>query len=161
LDVPSHILRAAAQSIDAIQFSTYGLCGGMALSAWDCFAHGVEIPRSLPMPPQGSPLYGYVFDRQMKSLELMGSEFVWQITGTASHHGRWSRGALNGSDFNALKRSVDNNKPIPIGLMNRYAGSLLRLKTTTKSWGLAMISSVRIEKMFAFTFTTQTTRTRW
>lgn len=103
-------------------FTTRGLCGGMALGAMDAFAAGVEIPRNLPLPPEGSPLYQYIFDRQMNSFALMGPDYIWQVAGTDSHHGRWSRGALNGQHFEGLRQSVDANMPVPIGLVHRYVG---------------------------------------
>lgn len=96
--------------------TTRGLCGGMAFAAIDCSANGIEIPRDITLPPEGSALRNYIFDRQLKSLELMMPEFIWQVGGTDSHHDRWARGALNGSHFNILRRFIDNNKPIPIGL---------------------------------------------
>lgn len=46
----------------------YGLCGGMSAAAADFFLAGRPIPTGSEPPAKGTPLYSYIFQRQVDSL---------------------------------------------------------------------------------------------
>ncbi|HRK27113.1 MAG TPA: hypothetical protein PK239_07465 [Chitinophagales bacterium] len=61
--------------------TTYGLCGGMVKAAADFFVHNLPLPSANVIPQINTPLYRYLFKRQLQSFgavyHLLGKFFAW------------------------------------------------------------------------------------
>ncbi len=56
-----------------LKFSpVYGLCGGMAAAAYDCYRAGRALPALTAPPPPHSTLYRYLYRRQLDSFGVGG-----------------------------------------------------------------------------------------
>ncbi|MCA1707260.1 MAG: hypothetical protein LC808_29945 [Actinobacteria bacterium] len=65
-------------SLGTINFGTnsFGLCGGMSAGAADNFNAGTPAPATTTTPVSGTPLYGYLYARQVDSLVDHGKHGV-------------------------------------------------------------------------------------
>lgn len=105
---------------------SFGLCGGMPLAALKYFIHGLPIPNHRPIdfdpmdvPPEGSRLYNYLYDRQIEAFGPLGvaSAIQWRTMPWVSLNDQYAWSFTNSDcDFNKVKASVDRNLPTIIGL---------------------------------------------
>lgn len=97
-----------------------GYCAGMAYAALDYYNSGISIPSQNFRPLKGTPLYEYIFTRQMnanlwnadKWAELITNPFGWRT----DEFFNWGLQGSNGGRIQELKEFIDNGKPVPIGL---------------------------------------------
>jgi|GEM_PF-6632522 len=98
-------------------WKTSGLCGGMVYSALDQM-NGVKVPAwsSSKLPPPGSPLYQYLYNRQLDQLENDSGSLLLPITDAA---GYFQQGL--GANFQTVMAMINKSQPVPLGL--RQAGA--------------------------------------
>lgn len=97
-----------------------GFCAGMAYAALDYYRAGIAIPTQNFRPLKGTPLYEYIFNRQInanvynadKWAELITNPFGWRT----DEFFNWGLQGSNGGRIQELKEFIDNGKPVPIGL---------------------------------------------
>lgn len=112
--------------------STWGLCGGMVMTALDYWRAGLPIPAHEPgdlppdangsrLPDEASSLRRYIFDRQMNSLltNLMFTRWITAPTITANDFHNWA----TGSEFNVVQQHISMNRPAMLGLWSMIPGS--------------------------------------
>jgi len=96
----------------------FGLCGGMCLAAADFFHAGLAIPRMETPPQAGTPLYEYLYQRQVES---WGKASVYALKFL-----RWMRLPDTGTDspsersvaeLGTIATSVRAGELVPIGLV--------------------------------------------
>ncbi|MGX1930635.1 hypothetical protein [Flagellimonas sp. 2504JD4-2] len=109
--------------IDAIDWRTGGLCGGMSYSALDCYyARGISAPKTTIRPTEGSPLQKYLYDRQVTS--ITSNLDKWAEIGFNPGGARngeffnWGVENRRGSRINELRSFIDRRQPVPLGLQS-------------------------------------------
>ena len=92
----------------------YGLCGGMIYTAFDYFLAGKAIPPDTTEPRLGSPLYNYIFRRQLDTFtsSTLGEFATAPFRSDTDLTGR-SRRAFN----DVIRRTLDRGRPVPLGLI--------------------------------------------
>jgi hypothetical protein len=103
-----------------------GLCGGMSYAALDYFYTGKPIPRQDTVPATGSPLFNYLYNRQVTSLEenvdkwleLVVNPFGWRT----SEFFNWGLQGFNGGRLQELREQIDAGRPVPLGLFKAGNG---------------------------------------
>lgn len=114
------------QPVAEVRFG--GLCGGWSYAALDHFFHGRPIPTQNTVPPDGSALHRYLYDRQIESItpnldkwtELTVNPFGWR---TAEFF-NWGLQGFNGGRLQELREGIDAGRPVPLGLF-KPTGNLL------------------------------------
>ncbi|MDC6367246.1 MULTISPECIES: hypothetical protein [Flavobacteriaceae] len=109
--------------IDAIDWRTGGLCGGMSYSALDYYyARGISTPKTTIRPTEGSPLQKYLYDRQVTSLTSnldKWAEIGFNIEGARnSEFFNWGVENKKGSRINELRSFINRRQPVPLGLQS-------------------------------------------
>jgi len=106
---------------------TYGLCGGMIMSALDYWRSGIPIPTHKPedfgpdgVPAEGSRMRTYIYDRQMNSLltNMMFSRWVVMPWFGPKDFHSWA----TGSEFNVVRQQIDRGRPAMLGLWSMTPG---------------------------------------
>jgi len=124
---------------------TYGLCGGMCLSALNYFRYGIKIPalnwdqipaRSkvnvdgidyihvpLNNPSEAHPVFDYILHSQIATFQTsnIAKQFVFFTHDNDEQHFAWS---VN-DEFPLIKRAIDNNNYVIIGLRNAVKGDIM------------------------------------
>lgn len=108
--------------------TTYGRCGGMAYTALDYFQADLPPPSftdadlaaSGGVPPDGHPLAGYIYKRQLESFSTLSAiKFLeWSLTPDGPTFLR--RGVTRWTvddEFPRLKSAIDRGVPAPLGLI--------------------------------------------
>jgi hypothetical protein len=98
-----------------------GFCGGMCFGALDYFHAGVQIPAQTTVPEEGTPLFRYLWDRQLDSLAIPAGVlkvFEWMIREDADI---WRRTAWR--EFPKLRLRIDRGDPAVLVLI-RESGLL-------------------------------------
>jgi len=99
---------------DVFEFG--GLCGGMVYSALDYFYSGIKIPTTNRVPSKNSPLESYIYERQQNSFFPNGDKWLELTFNPFGARDRefyyWG---LEGR-LATLKKRIDNNQPVPLGL---------------------------------------------
>ncbi|WP_066363814.1 hypothetical protein [Herbidospora mongoliensis] len=106
------------QPIAEVRFG--GLCGGWSYAALDHFFHNRPIPTQNTLPPNGSALHRYIFDRQIESItpnldkwtELTFNPFGWRN----AEFFNWGLQGFNGGRLQELRENIDAGRPVPLGL---------------------------------------------
>ncbi|WP_027395050.1 RICIN domain-containing protein [Aquimarina latercula] len=113
----SNSFKSTIGDSGSISFTFNGLCGGMSYAANDYYSSKKKVPRQNYQPAIGTPLHNYIYERQQNSfanlikfVEMTPNPFGWR------DHEFFYWG-LEGRFFE-LKRRVDQNKTIPLGLFN-------------------------------------------
>lgn len=107
--------------ISELNWTTSGLCGGMAYSALDYFNARMRIPQQDFMPAEGTTLQSYLYNRQVNSIERNVDKWV--------EYGFNPGGARNREFFNwglqfgggrlgELRQRIDRGQPVPLGLQS-------------------------------------------
>ncbi|WP_350285775.1 hypothetical protein [uncultured Croceitalea sp.] len=109
--------------IDAIDWRTGGLCGGMVYTALDYYnTRGRTIPKTIYRPTEGSPLQRYLYDRQVTS--LTSNLDKWAEIGLNPGGARnseffnWGLENKRGSRINELRSFIDRGIPVPLGMQS-------------------------------------------
>jgi hypothetical protein len=105
-----------------------GLCGGMAYAALDYFYTGTPIPQQNTQPAAGSPLFNYIYNRQVTSIiqnldkwiELGFNPFGWRT----NEFFNWGLQGFNGGRLQELREQIDAGRPVPLGLFKAGNGGL-------------------------------------
>ena len=115
----SNSFKSTIGDAGSISFTFRGLCGGVSYAANDYFISKKNIPKQSYPPANGTPLHNYIYERQqnsfanlMKFVEMTPNPFGWRD----NEFFYWG---LEGRLFE-LKRKIDRNKTIPLGLFNVY-----------------------------------------
>lgn len=96
----------------------FGLCGGMCMAAADFFYAGLATPNADKPPQAGSPLYEYLYQRQVESWGT-GSVYALKFV-------QWMRLADGGTDspsersvpeIKTITAKVKSGELVPIGLV--------------------------------------------
>ena len=101
----------------SIKFTLNGLCGGMAYAANDYFLKGVEIPNQDYVPAIGTKLHSYIYDRQQNSFSNLDKFLEYSVNPLGMRDNEFFYWGLEGRLYDFVK-TIDNNKPIPLGLFN-------------------------------------------
>jgi hypothetical protein len=92
----------------------YGLCGGMAYTAFDYFLANRRIPPDTTQPRLGSPLHSYILRRQLDTFTVGTlanfASLPFRSTTDLTHR---SRGAFN----DVIRKTLDRGRPVPLGLV--------------------------------------------
>jgi hypothetical protein len=94
----------------------YGLCGGMSYAATDYFLAKAPMPVFKQVPQKNSPLWLYLFRRQMDSIDdgQAGKFIKWtQLEDT----GRDSLGARTVEELKSVIKKLDAGEPAILGLI--------------------------------------------
>lgn len=104
---------------------TYGLCGGMAASAYDHYLYGRQIPQRTGVPRAGTALQRYLYRRQMDSFGTLGEYILkfarWMKTPDDTRDGLL---ALTWSEFQQLRTRLRDNQASILGLIYAKGGKL-------------------------------------
>lgn len=107
--------------ISEVNWTTSGLCGGMAYSALDYFKRSQPIPTQTYMPAEGTTLQSYLYNRQVNS--IVNNIDKW------GEYGFNPGGSRNREFFNwgiqmgsgrlgELQGRIDRGEPVPLGLQS-------------------------------------------
>lgn len=109
--------------VDALDWRTGGLCGGMVYSALDYYnTRERSIPKTIYRPTEGSPLQRYLYDRQVTS--LTSNLDKWGEIGFNPNGARngeffnWGIENKRGSRINELRYYIDRGTPVPLGMQS-------------------------------------------
>ncbi len=109
--------------------SFYGLCGGMSSAACDFYYAEKTVPDLRKVPERGTPLYQYLYNRQMDTFGAMGHYILrfaeWMALPEDTRHGTCARTL---KEFGVVKRRLDARVPVILGLV--YVG----FKDTARLW---------------------------
>jgi len=104
-----------------------GRCGGMAFASLDYYFSNMDIPthesKDFPnkkVPPDGSMLADYIYERSIHSLFTLSSFkfFDWSLKRNIDNTNRRSVSyKTKHEEFPKLKRSIDSGKPVVLGLI--------------------------------------------
>lgn len=101
-----------------IRLDAFGLCGGMSFAAADLFLASRPRPDADTPPPAGSPLYEYIYRRQIDSLgglAIQGARFaLWMDLPTGGIAGVRKRSF---DELTAIRASLDAGVPVVLGLV--------------------------------------------
>ncbi|MEX0315437.1 MAG: hypothetical protein AB3N18_14770 [Allomuricauda sp.] len=109
--------------IDAIDWRTGGLCGGMSYSALDYYhTRNISTPKTKIRPTEGSPLQKYLYDRQVTSITSnldKWTELGFNIEGVRNNQFfNWGVENKKGSRINELRPFINRGQPVPLGLQS-------------------------------------------
>ncbi|WP_422350765.1 hypothetical protein [Flagellimonas sp.] len=109
--------------IDAIDWRTGGLCGGMSYASLDYYhARNISTPKTALRPTEGSPLQKYLYDRQVTS--ITSNVDKWAEIGLnplGARNGEffnWGVENKPGSRINELRPFINRGQPVPLGLQS-------------------------------------------
>jgi hypothetical protein len=120
----------------------FGLCGGMSAAAIDFFVAKRKIPGMTSAPAKGTPLYKYLFDRQLATfgskwsyvykfikwmaLPLNNRRVASPVPGTSITLVKGIRRRTR-EEFNKIVREMQNRRPVVLGLVRVKATSSLKI----------------------------------
>jgi hypothetical protein len=103
---------------------TFGLCGGMSAAAYDFYAANRPIPATKAVPTKGTPLYEYLYQRQLAtfgSLQPAGgyiAKFInWMARPDDNTYGFDGTRKLTRDEYQAISRELSQGRPAVIGLV--------------------------------------------
>ncbi|MFQ5628498.1 MAG: pentapeptide repeat-containing protein [bacterium] len=105
-----------------LHITTGGRCGGMSYAALDCFHYNTPVPvepTGLNLPPEGSVLNTYIYERLMKSLEGTGDQWAdYLFNPLGSRTGElFNRGLKGRGEYLKLVREIDAGRPVNLCLV--------------------------------------------
>ncbi|NER19052.1 RICIN domain-containing protein [Spongiivirga citrea] len=113
----SNKFKSTVGDAGSIKFTFNGLCGGMAYAANDYFLSSKAIPKQTYQPAIGTTLHKYIYERQQNSLSNLDKFLEFSFNPFGSRDREFFYWGLEGRLYE-LKRLIDNNMPIPLGLFN-------------------------------------------
>ncbi|GAA1616434.1 hypothetical protein ACFQY4_18310 [Catellatospora bangladeshensis] len=107
-----------SEPISGVKFG--GLCGGMSYASLDYYFRSMRIPQQNTLPPNGSTLQSYIYNRQVNSIvdnadkwaELLVNPFGWRT----QEFFNWGLQDYDGGRLQELRWLVDTGRPAPLGL---------------------------------------------
>lgn len=131
---PANVPAPLREALGGVQVpSTFGLCGGMSATAADYFLAGVPIPAATSPPTQGTPLYDYLYQRQVDSLgpsAILALKF-------------WTWMHLSDAPPPAAGETSDSDTP-PKSIGQMTAGELSGIVTRVRAQGLCAVGLVYV-----------------
>ncbi|KAM3114419.1 hypothetical protein [Phormidesmis sp. 146-33] len=107
--------------ISELNWTTSGLCGGMAYSALDYFNARSQIPQQDFMPAEGTTLQSYLYNRQVNSIERnidKWAEYGFNPGGARNREFfNWGL-QFGGGRLGELRQRLDRGQPVPLGLQS-------------------------------------------
>jgi hypothetical protein len=105
--------------------STYGLCGGMSFASLDYYHARLPIPTHIAadfpggasVPPVGSRLRQYIFDRQLNSFDPAVNPSVHKFITQALPIGRTCYQVTVQDEWPLITAALDGGQPVPLGLI--------------------------------------------
>jgi hypothetical protein len=105
--------------------NTSGLCGGMSFASLDYYHAGLPIPTHIAadfpggasVPPVGSRLRQYIFDRQLNSFDPTVNPSVHKFITQALPIGRTCYEVTVEDEWPLITAAVDGGQPVPLGLI--------------------------------------------
>jgi hypothetical protein len=105
--------------------NTYGLCGGMSFASLDYYHAQLPIPThtaadfpgSASVPPVGSRLRQYIFDRQLNSFDPTVNPSVHKFITQALPIGRTCYEVTVQDEWPLITAALDGGQPVPLGLI--------------------------------------------
>ena len=115
-----------SEPISGIRFG--GLCGGMSYAALDYYFNSIRIPQQTTLPPNGSVLQSYIYNRQLNSIfdnvdkwaELGFNPFGWRT----QEFFNWGLQDYGGGRLQELRWLIDAGRPAPLGLFAAGNGGI-------------------------------------
>jgi hypothetical protein len=98
----------------------YGLCGGMAYAALDYYHAGQEPTRASEVPATGSPLWWYLWRRQLATLACPPT-IVPRVLYWMQRSDEWVAGRSARIELARARQAIDRGQP-PVLLLLRAAG---------------------------------------
>jgi hypothetical protein len=99
---------------------TFGLCGGMSLTAADHYLAGEPLPSDTRPPAEGTALYEHLLARQNDSLgpgAVMVTAFMrWMMLPDTANAGE-STASLTGEHLPGILSRLDRGEIVPLGLV--------------------------------------------
>ncbi len=106
--------------ISEVDFRTSGQCGGMVYTALDYFLNNKTRPTQDYVPAEHTDLRKHIYHRQVHS--IVDNIDKWIEVGfnpggaRNSEFFEWGLKGKDGGRLEELKKSIDQNKPVPLGL---------------------------------------------
>ncbi|GJQ30725.1 MAG: hypothetical protein HBSAPP03_26090 [Phycisphaerae bacterium] len=101
--------------------ATFGLCGGMSLTAADHYLAGVPMPMDAMAPTPGTPLYEHLYRRQVESLGdggvMVAAFWTWMNLPDESVEGE-STATLTALALPGILGRLDRGEVVPLGLVH-------------------------------------------
>lgn len=101
------------------RLSTAGRCGGMVYAALDYYYNGVPIPQDTDLPPDGTPLSDYIFNRNIDGLRDMVPLFAAVMALPRGQE--YDQAVRDGGQISLLMSFIDRGIPVPLGLVSTGA----------------------------------------
>jgi hypothetical protein len=97
-----------------------GFCAGMTYAALDYFNTNIPIPNQNFRPQIGTPLYKYIFDRQVHANVSNGDKWAELVVNPfgarTTEFFHWGLQGFNGGRLQELREFIDRGSPVPLGL---------------------------------------------
>jgi len=102
--------------ISELNIRTKGLCGGMSYAALDHYLANKPIPTQMYRPAVNAPLHGYIYNRQVASLESNVDKWAELLINPGGiRNGEFFSWGLVGRLIE-LRQKIDAGIPVPLGL---------------------------------------------
>lgn len=109
--------KSTIGDVGSVKLTLDGLCGGMAYAANDYFLSSIKIPYQKYQPAIGTKLHDYIYERQQNSLSNLDKFAEYSVNPFGWRDSEFFYWGLEGRLYD-LKKSIDNNIPVPLGLFN-------------------------------------------
>lgn len=117
----------------------YGLCGGMASTAYDHYLFGREIPQQDRAPRSGSALQRYLYRRQMDTFGTLG-EYILKFVSWMNLPDDTPQGlnCLTVHEFEQFQSRLENNLGSVLGILYEKGAQIKRLFLNHQVLGFGM-----------------------
>lgn len=118
---------------------TYGLCGGMASTAYDHYLFNRETPRQNIVPRSGSGLQRYLYRRQMDTFGTLG-EYILKFASWMKLPDDTAEGlcSLTAHEFQQFRARLENNMASVLGILYAKGTKLSHLFLNHQVLGYAL-----------------------
>lgn len=116
-----------------IGHTSYGLCGGMSYAALDTFHYDGRTPNDTEIPPHGSPLRSYIYNRQQSSFgadnAFMIRRFIeWTPLTIKTQLGIDGLHVRSDRQFKRrIAPAIDKGEPIALGILRAQGSDVVQL----------------------------------
>ena len=110
--------KSSVGDAGSIKITTSGLCGGMSYAAADYFFARKSSPNQSHIPAIGTRLHQYIYNRQLNSFQSLDKWAELTVNPFGSRDEEFFYWGLERRLYVDLKKSIDKNKPVPLGLFN-------------------------------------------
>lgn len=121
--------------------SVYGLCGGMSAAALDFFFFNLPVPPRTQVPPTGSPLHQYLYQRQLDSFGRFG-EVIRRFIEWMGLPDEGEKGTLKRTldEFEKIRARLNHFTPVPLGIQ------YVKWRDTHQVWQNHQVLALRYER---------------